>query len=549
MLDSKLNLKINKLYTNTPLFKLCVKIIIPSLLLSLLFGIYVFVDQMLIVHLVPQDNNNYLQKYFENVNQLQLFLKVKEYINNQIIIDNLYQPIVEVNNKNFIAYISNQFGIFNLIAVSFGYLISVGASVMFSQAYAKRDDILKKKVVCSSFFGTIIIGLFLSILMIMIQKLILNFMIPVNQITDIPTDASVTLNEINLYAKIYTEAAIYEINRYVYFINASIICFCLINLFVFLLRIEGKNNLILLIAILSNLVNIILDVVFIKLVKMGVISGGLSLFIGQIINLFLLSIYLIYLSKKNETFFTFKNIFSKNFHFHLIWNYIWLGFAVFLRELTMAIANVIYINVYINTIGQIDQTALVSLLSITASPLYNLFFFSMFGAVDGLRPILAFNFEKRRFSNVNKTYYIGILISFIYSIIIIFAVFLTVGLNKNVSNFFNAYSEFDRFNLLISLSSMLLQLPFLSLSVGGIAVFQSSNKKIINIILSLMQSVIVFYPLLFLFQEISLKTSSYILFIYCGFINIVISSIIIFLVTLFFMNFIKNKLPKKIVKL
>lgn len=549
MLDSKLNLKINQLYTNTPLFKLCVKIIIPSLLLSLLFGIYVFVDQMLIVHLVPQDNNNYLQKYFESVNQLQLFLKVKEYINNQMIIDNLYQPIVEVNNKNFIAYISNQFGIFNLIAVSFGYLISVGASVMFSQAYAKRDDILKKKVVCSSFFGTIIIGLFLSILMLMLQKLILNFMIPVNQITDIQTDASVTLNEINLYAKIYTDAAIYEINRYVYFINASIICFCLINLFVFLLRIEGKNNLILLIAILSNLVNIILDVVFIKLVKMGVLSGGLSLFIGQIINLFLLSIYLIYLVKKNETFFTFKNIFSKNFHFHLIWNYIWLGFAIFLRELTMAIANVIYINVYISTIGQINQTALVSLLSITASPLYNLFFFSMFGAVDGLRPIMAFNFEKRRFSNVNKTYYIGILISFIYSIIIIFAVFLTVGLNKNVSNFFNAYSEFDRFNLLISLSSMLLQLPFLSLSVGGIAVFQSSNKKIINIILSLTQSVIVFYPLLFLFREISLKTSSYILFIYCGFINIVISSIIIFLVTLFFMNFIKNKLPKKIVKL
>lgn len=531
-----LNKEINNIYEKNNLWKLSVKIILPSLLISLLLGVYIFVDQMLLIHLVPKDGNDYLYNYFLKNNEINLFEKVSNWLNRSVNIDG-FVPVVSANNKDFIVYCANQVGVFSLIVLSFGYLISAGISILFGKNIAQKNDGKINVILSTGFYSSLILGIIFTVIMLLIQNYIIEFMLPSSDsLIEVGGDPlyAPTLEELKKYFDIYYSSVILETSKYIYFINSGILFSCLINLFVFFLIAEGKNIVPTIISIVCNIMNIIFDLIFIKVIKMGIMGGGLSTFIGQTINLISLITYLFYLNRKQVTFILFSKIIKFNFDIKTILVSISLGSSTFLRELTLAIANIVYVQVFVTTIGMINNGALNSLVKISVSPIYNLFFFVIFGIIDGMRPILTYNYSINRLDRVKKTFFIGTLFSLIYSLVVIILVFLIIPTNNTILNFFNAISKYDKENMIILLSSMMFQFPFIALSIGGLALFQSLSKKIINFFLSIIQGVITFYPILFLNSYISLQVNSYKLMVFTGLINIFFSSLLIFSFSLFY---------------
>ena len=546
-MNSSLEKKIENIYGKDSLWKLSFKTVLPSLLLTLLFGIYIFVDQILIVNLVPQDGHNYIEIFFAENNKLDLYKRVSEYI-----ASNSSTTLSVSNNiSDFIAYpTSNLIGPFSLIILSFGYLISAGGAVLFSKSLAIKNEDLQKKVVWNSFYWTIVFGIVATIIMIFIQTPILTSMTSLNlTITDVKGNNpnNLTVNELNQYFRTYYQGTVDQANKYIYWINGGILFSCLTNLFIFYLRAEGKNLWVTLIGIFANLLNIVLDVILLHVVKTGIMGGGIATFTGQLVNLTLLLSYLLFLNLKDKTTIRFSILkFNKKIiNFKILFTSVLLGSSTFLRELTLAIANIVYVPVFMNTLGTLNGEALQSYASIIASPIYNLFFFSIFGIIDGMRPIISYNYSQKNYERVKLAFWIGLSSSLAYSFLVISLVFSIIPYNDTLLPLLNAKNDFDKNNLFTLLLSMMWQFPFLSLSVGGLALFQSANKKIANVILSIMQGAITFYPILYIMSSIALATHTVNVMIFTGFTNILISSLIIFCFSLFFISLFKNNKIEK----
>lgn len=540
---SELDNVVNQLYQNENIFKVSFKVVLPSLLLTLLMGIYIFIDQMLIINLVPLDGHNYLEQYFSSINQIDLYTKISNFMN-----DNPSSQLLITDNKSFIVYTTNQLGVFSLIVLSFGYLISAGSAVLFSKSIALNQNDYRQKITSTSFYSSLIFAILATIIMMVIQNYVLDSMMPSSStlkesdFNNLVNNYGVTFNDVQNYFNIYYhQAVVYQASRYIYFINAGIVFSCYINLFVFYLRAEAKNLVVTIIGVVANILNIIFDIIFIVVLKVGIMGGGFATFLGQFINIFVILMYLIYLNKKDWTSIKFEYLKDIKLDYKIVLNSITLGSSTFLRELSLAIANIVYVPIFLNTIGHIDNNALNSFAKLAASPIYNLFFFAIFGIIDGLRPIISYNYSIKNYKRVRQTFYVGTLFSLVYSFVVIGLVFAIIPNSKtileslNVSvNDPNMYS-YDKNNLLILLASMMLQFPFISLSISGMAIFQSANKKVMNFILSIMQGALTFYPILYSMSAIALSTNNAIVMVFTGFTNIAVSSIIILIFTLLFL--------------
>ena len=557
--NEKIGSNVNEFYAKQNMWKLSSRVVLPSLLLTLLFGIYIFIDQLLMIYLIPKMGVDYYQKYFDSL-QMPILEQMNEIIQ-KLTTDNIDQSrwgFTLFNNQNFISYAANLIGIFNLIVISFGYLISSGASVLYSRAYAKNDHNQRDNVYRTSFYSTIIFSLVATGVMILIQHPILASIIPVgdkynyvfpsdeirNSLSTIP-NASET---ITLYTKYYYYGSVQQTENYLYFLNSTIIFMCLSNLFSFFLRSEGKNIWITVIAITANIFNIVLDVILIY-AKLGMIGSGIATFIGFVTNFFGLVIYIIVLQNKNITNVNFIVLKKFKIDFKMLVISISLGSGTFLRELSLAIANVIYLSVLYGTFNNITNgpIALAILTKLVASPLYNLLFFAIFGIVDGMRPILSYNYANKEYARVKKAYWIGTLYGIFYSLIVNILVFSSLS-SQSVLNFFAPVQENEKdqatMMLILLLMSMMFQMPFIGLSVGGLSLFQSTGKNFMNFVLSLMQGSITFYPVLYSMSAISKAVDSYYLMMFTGFLNIAISSLIVFFATVIYIYVYMGKKEK-----
>ncbi|MDE5841722.1 MAG: hypothetical protein K2H11_01960, partial [Malacoplasma sp.] len=532
-MKTQIQKNIDNIYAKKNIWKLSLKTVVPSLLLTLLFGIYIFVDQMLIVNLVPQDGHNYIEIFFKNNNELELYQKVSSYINENPGIN------LSVSNSvnDFIAFpTSNLIGPFSLIVLSFGYLISAGGAVLFSKYLSINNEELQKKIIWNSFYVSLIFGLIATVIMILIQNPLLKSMVPSSNNLEVNGNntTGITESDLKRYFNTYYLGVVDQANQYIYWINAGILFSCLNNLLVFYLRAEGKNLWVTLFGVFSNILNIVFDIILICVIKIGIMGGGIATFIGQAINLVSLISYLIYLNIKNLTIIRLSILkINKNlFDLKMIWTSVVLGSSTFLRELSLAIANIIYVPVFMNTMGAIDVVALASFGKVVASPIYNLFFFSIFGIIDGMRPIISYNYSQKNYHRVKQGYWIGLLTAIVYSFIVISFSFSIIPYNNQLLKSLNAITDFDKQNLFILFLSMMWQFPFISLSIGGLALFQSTNKKIANVVLSLMQGTITFYPILFIMSSIAQSSQNVNIMVFTGFTNIAISSFIIFICSL-----------------
>ena len=540
------------IFQSDSLWKLSLKVVLPSLIVTLLFGIYIFIDQLLMQQIVPENGINflydgYLSKQFNNEALTNIMTIVYNDSKND---PNLFNPdgtIILENalkqaNKDTIFLSVTSVGTVNLLFLSIGFFINSGASVIYSRSLAKKNYIESKEIWNSTFYSCLISSLIILVIMLPIQNYIINLTIP-SQLSGTETNPNVLE-----FFKLKQQAALNFASDYTYFITASIPFVMITNLLIFFIRAEGKNIIITSISLIANFFNIMFDLIFFFVLKTNIMGGGIATFSGYIINLALLCLYTYYLERKNEINFSFKDLVL----FKIKRNYLLSSFALslgtFLRDLALAIANIVYIPIFTETMdalikdNAISSSYLNDIFSVSATPIYNLFFFAMYGIIDGMRPILAYNYQQQNYKRVKQTYYAGAILGATFAVLV--NIILFSSLTQSVLEFFNAGTESRKQVLLLLFYSTMFQLPFVAISISGLSLFQSNGKMFMTILLSLFQGLICFVPMVLMMSAIAKATLNSNVMLFAGFSNIVISSILIDVISEVYLHVYMGKKEK-----
>ena len=544
--QKKLKFKNEQLY-NEKVWKLSFKVVLPSLLISLLFGIYIFIDQILMQHLIPKNGVNYIQQALIDNGWTQ------EKIDD--ILKEIYGVYGDSNlsqaNKDTIFYQTNIIGTINIIFISVGYFINSGASVLFSRSLAKSDKNEAKKIWISSFYGCLFISLIITSIMLAIQNSVISSII-----TNPKTSAKNWLEkDQNLYKdvlKFYSirfDLILKESNNYTYFISSSIPFIMILNLLIFFLRAEGKNYYITWVALIANMFNIVFDILFFMVVKTNIFGGGIATFLGYIINLSLIVGYIVYyefIKKQNYSlYFGFSDLKIIKIDFKILLISFILSVGTFVRDVSIAVANIVYLVVFINTFDKIGATTVLNdVNAVSGTPIYNLFFFAIYGIVDGLRPMMAYSYQEKKYSRVKNIYYMGLFFSFLFSVLINLIFWVVILSDSNILTFFNATTDSQKEVLKELFMTLMFQFPFLAISISGLSIFQSTGKMTLNFIASLMQGTIIFFPVLFIMSGIAIALDSYHVMLFTGFTNIAISSVTIEIIASIYLFFYMGKKEK-----
>ncbi len=254
-------------------------------------------------------------------------------------------------------------------------------------------------------------------------------------------------------------------------------------------RTEGQPVLSMTAMISSAVMNIILDYIFIIRLNWGVQGAALATIAGQFTGLCILLSF--YLRGKSVLKFNLKSFIPQ---LKLLVKIVSIGFATFLSTIGRSIS-VTFLNRALALYG--GTMAITSMGAINS--LMTLFIMPLFGIMQGMRPIMGYNYGARQPKRVYKTLKLGILVSVLFSSS---AFVLLQFIPKTfISMFINQGS--DTFAMAIQgLRLNILMLPLISINLIGVTFFQSIAKGNISTLLGMLRHFILLLPIVFILPGI-----------------------------------------------
>lgn len=161
----------SNLFSKEKIWKLNLKVVFPSLLISLLFGIFIFSDQIIMQQLIPSDGVNYSNLIYSNFSP-------EDAQNIKIIIYQQKDVSVFQLNRDLIISAVSAVGVSNLILLAMGLFINTGSSVLYSRQLSKNNDIKIISIFRNSFYGTIISSLVIMAVILGLQDIIIRSTLP-----------------------------------------------------------------------------------------------------------------------------------------------------------------------------------------------------------------------------------------------------------------------------------------------------------------------------------------------------------------------------------
>ncbi|WP_027119721.1 MATE family efflux transporter [[Mycoplasma] testudinis] len=276
----------------------------------------------------------------------------------------------------------------------------------------------------------------------------------------------------------------------------------------YFIRAEGKNNFVTYWALISNVINVILDFVFIRYANLGSLGSGLATLCGWIVLLFAYVSYILYAYRRNKTWLSVSSIFKFHFNSKIVFPSIALGGSSFLRTIGFAIIVIAYNQILINIAGQDFQVYHASSL-----PIMTLFFYALFGVSDGARPAMSYNYSLRNIERCRQVYWWTMIVSFSYAILAYVIVasaaepFLTIfgfqyppaaGSTVQFNNAQNIYNAAEYLRILM------LRALFFAVALPGMTLFQGTSNIPRSTISTSMEGFFVAYIIFGIFYGISI---------------------------------------------
>lgn len=531
---SSKNLRSHKLFAETPIFKAILKVAIPGLLMSFMSGIYIFADQLMLSILIPIDGVHDAQSIYG-----------MSWDETERIINLFFDDTTSFSPTGIVKSALSISAPVTMLLNAIPFLAGVGAGTMYTQSIARNDKYKGLEIWKSTFWFALGIGIIACLLFLCINNSILTAMtgeiIDFNNFSPLP-GSNPTDQEVAAMQEIYNTSINTQIswaNEYAMMLAIGTIVNTMLVYFSFMIRAEGRMKFVTIASILCNLLNILLDFIFIYVAKEGMMGGGLATLIGWLVNLGLFIAYIIYLNKMNSTWMNFRALSWKKtirFSWKILLPVLIIGLSVFLRNFSNSIASMIFQPTLANLGDLVTENGgqYWQMLSGAVMPIMNLFFFAVFGIADGVRPLTAYNYSTNNYKRVRQSYYITIGISFAYGLLIFLIILIGLGplllqlfgITPNTTTMQYA-SQYLLIQIIIT--------PITALSIGGLMIFQATNRLVTSMFIAILQGLICFPIVCAITASTACIVGNIWIFIPTNAINAFVASIIISIYSNFFL--------------
>lgn len=535
-----------KLFLKTPIIKAVIIISIPSMIIALMSSLYAFSDQIMMANLIP------LYKPFETAFGAD---KYDQYISLVQLLNNNGLDITEYSSNLIVRNAVANSAPVTVIITAITLLVANGTSVAFNKANGKLNTAEAQKAWCIGFYSNI--GL--SVIAMVILFASCSWLVslengnPLAALEKSKAQIMSTLSSLgqdpnagyNLIHDAYNQANQLVQNyssSYSYLMITGLI-FSMFNQFLSLLIIsEGKQKMVVIAAIVCNVLNLILDFVFIYYAQWAMIGGACATLIGWIVNCGWYFIQILIMNKRNETSLQFSmlNLRKNKWNWPEARNIYANGLASFLRNLSMAIATwfqlFVLANIIFPNVGSAGETvSMYSNFYGAVNPIYNLFFPVLSGVINGSRIMCSYLYGAESWKRFRQTYWIAMLIGFVYGIIILTLV--GIILNKYILMLFSITPQTPNANIArMLLFISLVQIPIYSFTVGGQLMFQATSRSVNACICALTQGIICNIPVTGIMIGICIWIKSIILFLWTPLFVLMCSSTAILIWTVIYMK-------------
>ncbi|MBA7559244.1 MATE family efflux transporter [Candidatus Atribacteria bacterium 1244-E10-H5-B2] len=244
-----------------------------------------------------------------------------------------------------------------------------------------------------------------------------------------------------------------------------------------LIRAEGNAKVAMATMLIGAILNMILDPIFIFILKMGIKGAALATIISQFIS-FLYILKYLYSGKSSLKI----KLHHLRPRMYIITEIFTVGFAAFARMVTGSIVAIIVNNSIIGILHRVIM----------------FLFMPLFGVVQGMQPIVGFNYGAKKFDRVKEAIKLSLIIT---------TVIATFGWLIAELFPFAIISVFTRNAEIIEKGSTIMRIilsmiPVIGIQIVGAALFQSLGKAFPSLILSLLRQVLLFIPLVIILPRV-----------------------------------------------
>lgn len=255
-----------------------------------------------------------------------------------------------------------------------------------------------------------------------------------------------------------------------------------------LIRAEGNAKVAMATMLIGAILNIILDPIFIFVFKMGVKGVALATVISKFVSFLYVLIYLY--SGKSSLKVKLHHLKPK---MHIIIEILTVGSATFARMVTGSVVAIV-VNNSLRIFGGDIAIIIVGILQRVTM----FIFMPLFGVVQGMQPIVGFNYGAKKLDRVKETLKLSLITttafaSFGWLIIELFPLAII--------------SVFTRDAEIIEKGSTIMRIvismiPLIGIQIVGAALFQSLGKAVPSLILALLRQVLLFIPLVLILPRV-----------------------------------------------
>ncbi|MFI3231649.1 MAG: MATE family efflux transporter [bacterium] len=362
--------------------------------------------------------------------------------------------IAQTNDPNQIASVSLSMPIFMML-MALGNLFGVGASSNISRNLGSKNYNIIKNISATSFY----VALTISILVTIIGIACIN-------------PLAIALGTTEFTQKYVTDYLI------IIFIGSPfIICSATLS---HIIRSEGNAKTAMRGMLLSTLINIILDPIFIFVLDFGVVGASIATIIA---NIFSFCFYVIMIKKSNETYIklSFKDI---KLYDKILFNIIAVGTPASITSLFTSISTIVY-NLCLTPYGEEAVAAMGIVMKITL--IYTMIFMGM---STGVQPLLGYCYGAKENKRLKD-----IIIYSLKSVVIIGLIFFTFFFlfsSQTISIFINDDTIISYGNDMLRKQTS--TAPIIGILFLAMSTMQSTGKSLVAMILSLSRQGFAFIP-------------------------------------------------------
>ncbi len=365
-----------------------------------------------------------------------------------------------------------------MVFMSFAFAIGVGGASVFSIALGEKNDERAKKIVGNALFSIVTLSILASVLgLVFVEEVLYLF------------GATPSLYP---YAR-----------DYIVIIFSGSIFFSLTVVLNSIVRAEGHAKAAMITMILGTVINIFLDPIFIyenlsfNLFGFNIIIPTLGLGIkgaawATIISKFISFAYIVMYIYGNNTNFKIR-LRDIKFDLEIQKRIFAIGISVFVRQISTSIVAIV-VNNLLRVYGGDNAIVIMGIVN----RLLIFFFLPMFGVVQGMQPIIGYNYGAKKMERVKKT--INLSIISMGSIAIVSWI-LAQGFSYRLMGIFTTdLSIIEEGSSVMRI--ILFFLPVVCIQIAGTAFYQSVGKAKQSLLLALLRQIILFIPIVFILPAI-----------------------------------------------